>query len=366
MEDHTDKEQFQSSECHKAFRWGNCKVKHMREHSGETSFQHSEYSKLFIQKSLAELMKIHNEVKQFPCSECDKSFSRSVSLVQHLRIHAGEKPYQCSECSKSFARRSYLVEHKRVHTGEKPYHCSVCHKAFRQKSNQVTHMNVHTGRKPYQCSECEKFFSLKGSLVQHMKIHTGEKFQCSECSKSFSRKVNLKRHMTNHTGEKLQCSECNKSFHWRTSLVRHMKIHFATNMKNHTEEKSKCLEIQEGQLVGEKPTFWNGTDKPFTCDENSQGFDHKNCQALYSKGEHVQSSWSKLKLSQSTDGDYMIANSEVMMNCFGEEVKKEDVNNSDSTIWKSDDPVKFEIIPESTIKEENVEDCIFVKEELWL
>lgn len=338
----------------------------MTEQSGETFCQHPEYSELFTQKSLVELLKSHKGINPFLCPECGKSFSRKVNLIQHVRIHTGERPYPCSKCSKSFAQRGNLVEHMRVHSGEKPYCCSVCRKTFRQKSNLVTHMNVHAGKKPYQCSECEKFFSRKGSLVQHMKIHMGEKFQCSECGKSFSRKGNLIKHMTNHTGEKFQCPKCSKSFHWRISLSRHMKIHMAATVKSQTEEK--CSGVQEGKLSGEKTAVWNGRDETFLCDESSQRIDYKNCQPLLSschgKGNHVPTRCCEMKLSHPTSGGYMMDRSVVMINCFWEEVKKENFDGSDSVVWKSENPQAFEVDHKSSIKLEDTEDCVFVKEEL--
>ncbi|NXS28112.1 ZN486 protein, partial [Pomatostomus ruficeps] len=66
----------------------------------------------------------------YKCEECDKSFTRSSSLICHQMIHSGERPYKCPECGKS---------HRRIHTGERPYECSECGKSFSDSSNLTRH-----------------------------------------------------------------------------------------------------------------------------------------------------------------------------------------------------------------------------------
>ena len=46
-------------------------------------------------------MNIHNGEQALACSVCEKSFSRSLSLIVLMEIDAGEKPYPCQICNKS-------------------------------------------------------------------------------------------------------------------------------------------------------------------------------------------------------------------------------------------------------------------------
>ena len=61
--------------------------------------------------------------------------------------------YQCEKCSKSYNRHSLLVRHSHVHDELRPFMCSVCQKTFVCKDSlnqhKLTHTDVTTADVPF-------------------------------------------------------------------------------------------------------------------------------------------------------------------------------------------------------------------------
>nr|XP_061790349.1 gastrula zinc finger protein XlCGF57.1-like [Nerophis lumbriciformis] len=190
--------------------------------------------------------------KQFPCSECGKTFSNRGILTRHMKSHTSEKPFSCPACEKTFSRHDCLRSHLRCHTREKPFHCSLCTQTFRHRQNLRSHLRSHTGEKPFSCPTCgstfstranlkrhvsmhtrekrairQKRFTTKGNVVLHTRTHTGEKpFTCTVCDGAFTTKWQLMRHARTHTGDKpFWCSVCYQRFTLKDTMLTHLEEH---------------------------------------------------------------------------------------------------------------------------------------------
>lgn len=92
--------------------------------------------------------------------------------------------YPCSLCEKKFTRPYNLKSHQRTHTNERPYACTICGKTFAREHDRKRHEDLHTGKKRYVCGGtlkngykwgCGKKFARSDALGRHFKTESGRK-----------------------------------------------------------------------------------------------------------------------------------------------------------------------------------------------
>ncbi|XP_055842414.1 zinc finger protein 540-like [Episyrphus balteatus] len=129
--------------------------------------------KRFITKErLKEHMNRHAGIKNFICPHCGAKKTTRTELKTHINYHTNEKTYRCQICDMVFNSLGNLHRHKRiVHEGIKDYPCSYCDKSFGKAETRKHHEMTHTGEKPYECDVCQKKFIQLVAMKKHKKIH---------------------------------------------------------------------------------------------------------------------------------------------------------------------------------------------------
>ena len=108
------------------------------------------------------------------CDLCQKRFKDKYNLTrQKAGVHeAPLEGYPCTMCDKIFTREDNLKLHVERHTNDQRFPCPVCPKIYASKSKQKVHMaKVHEDSEMpvFKCSCCQYEGESKWYLGQHMK-----------------------------------------------------------------------------------------------------------------------------------------------------------------------------------------------------
>ncbi|XP_033496371.1 zinc finger protein 1035 [Epinephelus lanceolatus] len=123
--EHRNEKPFKCKLCGKVFARRRYLREHERRHRQKNTTQLAE-NKFKCTQCNAELntandlslhMRLHaeNEVGEFRCDMCYKSFNQWSRLKQHQESHVGQIVYECTECDKAFAFPHLLEEHQQTH-----------------------------------------------------------------------------------------------------------------------------------------------------------------------------------------------------------------------------------------------------------
>lgn len=115
---------------------------------------------------------------EFVCHICDKEFKKAASLDNHILIHNEVRDYHCTQCKASFTKPHYLRIHiDGVHLKRRPNKCDQCDAAYLMSNDLRRHkLQKHSTERPFQCYYCQKTFILATYLKNHInRVHSLDK-----------------------------------------------------------------------------------------------------------------------------------------------------------------------------------------------
>ncbi|XP_041988908.1 RE1-silencing transcription factor-like [Aricia agestis] len=183
------------------------------------------------------LWKVHAvDLELHTCEICDyKTFQRYRLLNIHMKCHGNVKNYPCSICNKTFKNTHQLSKHKLTHKKGVKAQCHICEKWFNSPERlKIHHSTVHEKLKQFKCGHCDYAAARKVELKLHLRSHTGEKpYSCDQCSYRSSDHNSLRRHKKIHSKEEsYKCKYCPFTSIQSTSFTKHM-------ISNHPNMSSK-------------------------------------------------------------------------------------------------------------------------------
>jgi len=176
-------------------------------------------------------VEVHNNKKNYQCTECGLTFTGLNNLKSHSFVHKSNAQFlKCNDCGFTFVSEDYLRVHiEKNHNADqdKRVQCETCGITVSQIKDLKVHMKRHSNIRAYKCKDCDKTFNTSGTLYQHKKSHSDIRpYLCNECGKGFKSRRGVKRHSVTHTGElAFSCSQCGQRFSQKSHLGYHLKTH---------------------------------------------------------------------------------------------------------------------------------------------
>lgn len=208
---HHDAPLFQCEKCYKEFKNQSSMERHKSCHEKIRVFICATCGKGFKKPAiLRQHEEVHNPYKIYVVCEICNQMMLGRSLKLHMEVKHGdrykEKKFIC-ECGKAFRYENQLEKHREaVHekvTRGIDYPCLECDLSFSRRSDLREHSFEHYSGKIFYCDvhECGMKFKKRKLLTIHSVVHKEITWPCDQCSLTFQTKGGRKKHQTKMHGQ---------------------------------------------------------------------------------------------------------------------------------------------------------------------
>uniref|UniRef100_A0A1B0A086 Protein krueppel n=1 Tax=Glossina pallidipes TaxID=7398 RepID=A0A1B0A086_GLOPL len=219
---------------------------------------------------------LHHELKTYTCPICNDNFAEPDVYKNHIisyskdisrdangkrlctDAHIKEKPYACTNCNKTFSTTGSLLNHQRNHTSLRQYQCDLCLQGFVELSDMKKHKLAHEGNGPLFCQICHMGFIEKGNLRRHMRKHVNKMpFACALCSQQFYTLLSLTKHSTKVHGRSVpynnkEHNNINNISNTEEHNISNKDIHNGSKESSETDDASETIDnsqIEENAIL---------------------------------------------------------------------------------------------------------------------
>ncbi|KYM97645.1 Zinc finger protein 26 [Cyphomyrmex costatus] len=193
-------------------------------------------------KQMAQNIKDNNEnTKNIKSTENKKALSRHIETTQSYS-------YKCKICYQKFTRKDFLRRHAEQHARLKNYKCTQCNKSFGNELTLRNHL-IATNHKTFiQGQEYDPNKRIKRmaataaqKIIDKIKIEDGlEDYDDDDDDNTEYDFTQLDRYyQRKRSAKEFVCATCNKNFNSKQALTKHMEQHVKEEKAEKTVEKQK-------------------------------------------------------------------------------------------------------------------------------
>lgn len=241
-------ENFPCDICNRVFPSKSSRAEHRKSHSKSgdcppLSVSREEHEK---SASLSKSSSASPKELKYRCGVCGERFRNPEELSEHGCMAATERPYACSDCDKHFLHASHLKKHRTTHQlswSNREYPCDQCNNSFSSSQSFLSHLESHVDTADesehntegkdgglshsFICPVCHQCFASATELICHFPTHPDCTFECKICKMTFPSESKLKEHERSHvtSATEFECIVCGQSFLGKEAFSQHQCSH---------------------------------------------------------------------------------------------------------------------------------------------